>query len=75
MEAFASVGELSEEIAAGLRIERDEALQTIVRSRQELRGRFGETKQELAERYETILQKWTVIYEKKTSENSLVFSF
>lgn len=57
MEAFASVGELSEEIAAGLRIERDEALQTIVRSRQELRGRFGETKQELAERYETILQK------------------
>jgi len=32
-------------------------LQTIVRSRQELRGRFGETKQELAERYETILQK------------------
>ena len=35
----------------------DEALQTIVRSRQELRGRFGETKQELAERYETILQK------------------
>lgn len=39
MEAFASVGELSEEIAAGLRIERDEALQTIVRSRQELRGR------------------------------------
>lgn len=57
MEAFASVGELSEEIAVGLRIERDEALQTIVRSRQELRGRFGETKQELAERYETILQK------------------
>lgn len=57
MEAFASVGELSEEIAAGLRIERDEALQTIVRSRQELRERFGETKQELAERYETILQK------------------
>ena len=57
MEAFASVGELSEEIAAGLRIERDETLQTIVRSRQELRGRFGETKQELAERYETILQK------------------
>ena len=57
MEAFASVGELSEEIAAELRIERDEALQTIVRSRQELRGRFGETKQELAERYETILQK------------------
>ena len=57
MEAFASVGELSEEIAAGLRIERDEALQTIVRSRQELRGRFGETKQELTERYETILQK------------------
>ena len=57
MEAFASVGELSEEIAAGLRIERDEALQTIVRSRQELRGRFGETKPELAERYETILQK------------------
>lgn len=57
MEAFASVSELSEEIAAGLRIERDEALQTIVRSRQELRGRFGETKQELAERYETILQK------------------
>lgn len=74
MEAFASVSELSEEIAAGLRIERDEALQTIVRSRQELRGRFGETKQELAERYETILQKWTAIYEKKTSENSLVFS-
>ena len=57
MEAFASVSELSEEIAAGLRIERDETLQTIVRSRQELRGRFGETKQELAERYETILQK------------------
>ena len=57
MEAFASVGELSEEIAAELRIERDEALQTIVRSRQELRERFGETKQELAERYETILQK------------------
>ena len=57
MKAFASVSELSEEIAAGLRIERDEALQTIVRSRQELRGRFGETKQELAERYETILQK------------------
>ncbi len=57
MKAFASVGELSEEIAAGLRIERDEALQTIVRSRQELHGRFGETKQELAERYETILQK------------------
>ena len=57
MKAFASVSELSEEIAAGLRIERDEALQTIVRSRQELHGRFGETKQELAERYETILQK------------------
>ena len=48
---------IDEEIAAELRIERDEALQTIVRSRQELRERFGETKQELAERYETILQK------------------
>ena len=51
------MGELSEEIAAGLRIERDEALQTIVRSQQELRERFGETKQELAAHYETILQK------------------
>ena len=51
MEAFASVGELSEEIAL------DKNVKHIVRSRQELRGRFGETKQELAERYETILQK------------------
>ena len=57
MEAFASVGELSEEITAGLRIERDEASQAIARSRQELRERFDETKQELATRYETILQK------------------
>ena len=57
MEAFASVGELSEEIAEGLRAERDEASQAIARSRQELRERFGETKQELAARYETILQK------------------
>ena len=51
------MGELGEGMAMGLRIERDEALQTIVRTRQELRGRFGETKQELAERYETSLQK------------------
>ena len=57
MGAFASVGELSEEIAAGLRIERDEASQVIARSWQELRERFDETKQELAARYEAILQK------------------
>ena len=57
MEAFASVGELGEEIAAGLRAERDEAMQTIARSRLELRARFDERRQELSERYETILQK------------------
>ena len=57
MGAFASVGELSEEIAAGLRIERDEASQVIARSWQELRERFDETKLELAARYEAILQK------------------
>ena len=57
MEAFASVSELSDEIAAGLRAEREEAMQALTRSRQELRERFDETKQELAERYETIMQK------------------
>lgn len=58
MEAFASVGELSEEIAAGAahRARRGVADHCPFATGAS-RGGFGETKQELAERYETILQK------------------
>lgn len=57
MEAFASVSELSEEIAAGLKEERREAEQQRERSRAELQELLRDTKQGLSELYETLLQK------------------
>ena len=57
METFAGIGELQEELTAGLERERREAEQKRERSRAEMQQLLRGTKHEISELYRTLLQK------------------